>query len=176
MATELEDLKILQVVEEVVDNLWEEVSRWDEFSRSVIGMQMARSADSIGANIAEAYGRFHYGEKIQFMYYARGSLFETKYWINRSAARKLLTEQQSRNYARQLSEIARQLNKFVKSLKQQKLNTHILRESPIDYHIADETVLFTLTDFEWLANFTRGSESPTTSLQSPASTKESTHD
>lgn len=39
--------------------------------------QIKRSSRSVGNNIAEGYGRFHYQENIQFCRIARGSLFET---------------------------------------------------------------------------------------------------
>ncbi len=82
MALKFEELRVLQAAEAVADGIWRQVVRWGSFARDTVGKQMARAGDSIGANIAEAYGRFHYGEKLQFLYYARGSLFETKYWLN----------------------------------------------------------------------------------------------
>lgn len=39
--------------------------------------QIKRSSRSVGANISEGYGRFHFQENIQFCRIARGSLFET---------------------------------------------------------------------------------------------------
>lgn len=39
--------------------------------------QVKRSSRSVGNNIAEGYGRFHFQENIQFCRIARGSLFET---------------------------------------------------------------------------------------------------
>ena len=66
MATELEDLRILKTVEEVADAVWKQVITWDEFAKDVVGKQLAEAIDSIGANIAESYGRFNYGEKITF--------------------------------------------------------------------------------------------------------------
>jgi four helix bundle protein len=39
--------------------------------------QIKSSSRSVGNNIAEGYGRFHYKENIQFCRVARGSLFET---------------------------------------------------------------------------------------------------
>jgi four helix bundle protein len=68
MALKFEELKILQTSEKIADGIWKEIHQWEPFVRDVVGKQLARSADSIGANIAEAYGRFHYGEKIQFLY------------------------------------------------------------------------------------------------------------
>src|SRR5689334_140344 len=39
--------------------------------------QVRRSSKSIGANIAEGYGRYYYGDNVRFCYNARGSLDET---------------------------------------------------------------------------------------------------
>ena len=39
--------------------------------------QLRRAVLSTLANIAEGYGRYHYLEKLQFFYYARGSLCES---------------------------------------------------------------------------------------------------
>ena len=83
MATELEDLRILKTAEDIADAVWKRVVVWDEFAKDVVGKQLARAIDSIGANIAESYGRFNYGEKLQFLYYSRGSLFDS--WLDNSA-------------------------------------------------------------------------------------------
>jgi len=40
--------------------------------------QLRRSAVSIPANIAEAFGRYHYRDKLTFYYNSRGSACETK--------------------------------------------------------------------------------------------------
>ncbi len=40
--------------------------------------QLRRSASSVGANIAEGFGRFHFKDKIRFFYQARGSNTESQ--------------------------------------------------------------------------------------------------
>jgi four helix bundle protein len=74
MALKFEELEILRNAETIADAIWRDVVLWEPFALEVVGGQMARAADSIGANISEAFVRFHYGEKLQFLYYARGSL------------------------------------------------------------------------------------------------------
>ncbi len=123
MATSMEELRVLQLAERVADSLWKEVIGWNAFAREVVGGQMARAADSVGANIAESFGRFNFGEKIQFLYYSRGSLFETKYWLNRSAQRELLSRESAQMYSDQLTDVAKQINIFAKSYKTQKNTT-----------------------------------------------------
>jgi four helix bundle protein len=120
MALQFDDLRVLKAAEELADDIWQLVIGWDSFAKDVVGKQLARAADSIGANIAEAFGRYHYGEKLQFLYYARGSLFETKYWINRGVRRRLLDSQREEQFASSLNNLGRQLNQFAQMIRQQR--------------------------------------------------------
>ena len=61
MSATFENLRILQVAETLADAIWKHVAEWDEFARDVVGKQLARAADSVGANIAESFGRFNFG-------------------------------------------------------------------------------------------------------------------
>jgi four helix bundle protein len=132
-----EDLRILKLSEEIADSIWKVVVQWDEFAKDVVGKQMTRSADSMGANIAESFGRFNFGEKLQFLYYSRGSIFETKYWLNRTRVRGLMETKRVQAYVNQLTDLARQLNTFAGSLKtvraEQKLKASSVREEQAGY-------------------------------------------
>ena len=147
----------MQLAEAIADDVWHEVMAWDAFPREVLGGQMIRATDSIGANIAEAFGRYHYGEKLQFLYYARGSLYEAKYWLNRTMDRSLLSEDKAHEFSTSLSEIARQLNAFSRTIRQNrsKNTSSALRESPPTYKTAlmssDFPDFFDEKDFTWLA-------------------------
>ncbi|HMR99619.1 MAG TPA: four helix bundle protein [Anaerolineales bacterium] len=155
----MEDVRVLKSVEQVADAIYKVASRWDEFAKDVVGKQISRAADSIGANIAESFGRYHFGEKIQFLYYARGSLFETKYWLNRSSARELMSVVDAKDYAAKLTDIARQLNLYISSFKNQRSGeisvAKTLKENPVDYLVTRlpdnfPESLFDETDFAWL--------------------------
>lgn len=154
MATALEDLRILQDIEEVADSVWHVVATWDNFARETIGKQLVRSVNSIGANVAESYGRFHFGEKLQFLYYGQGRLFESKYWLNRNYARHLINEDQIKPYAHNLNTIGRQLNNFAKSLKKQRTtNNYKIKERESTYDVkTSHTELFTENELDWLAS------------------------
>jgi four helix bundle protein len=132
-----EDLRVLKSAEEIADAVWKIVVQWDEFAKDVVGKQMARSADSVGANIAESYGRFNFGEKLQFLYYSRGSIFETKYWLNRTRTRGLMSSEDVQEYVNRLTEIARQLNTFASGLKtvraEQKHKASAVRDEQAEY-------------------------------------------
>lgn len=169
MATELEDLRVLRLTEELTDLIWREVWTWNEFARDTVGKQIARAADSIGANIAEAYGRFHFGEKINLLYYARGSLFETKYWLNRCKTRNLISDDKAADWTTRLGECARQINAFANNLKSQRRNKSekTMRESSSAYgaenNLPNEIV--TADEYDWLVSLNPDLEPPF-SLQS----------
>ena len=40
-------------------------------------------------NIAEGHGRYHFNDRLDYCYYAKGFLEETKSWISKAIRRKL---------------------------------------------------------------------------------------
>jgi four helix bundle protein len=143
MAVGLEDLQVLKAAETIADSIWKQVAQWDDFAKDVVGKQIIRSADSIGANIAESFGRYNFGEKLQFLYYSRGSLFETKYWLNRTQTRGLMDAKKVQEYVDGLTALARQLNTFASGLKSIRAETKKLavRESAPEYVTANSDEL-----------------------------------
>lgn len=116
----LDEIEIYAIAEAMADKWWEIVSRWKPFAQDTVGKQLIRAVDSIGANIAESYGRYHYGEKINLLYYSRGSLYEAKFFAQRALERKLVTESEFVEMTDQLQSLAPKLNAFIKSKKTQK--------------------------------------------------------
>lgn len=94
---------------------WIIYERMDWQLKKIIGDQFIRSMDSVGANIAEGYGRFHYLDKIKFYYNARGSLFEVKHWLFLLKERQKITKEEFNDLLENLEILHRQLNKFIKS-------------------------------------------------------------
>ena len=82
--------------------------------KDTIGKQMVRSADSISANIAEGYGRYHYKENRNFCYLSRGSIIETKGWLKKSKSRELLSESEFIILFETLQTIHIKLNAYLK--------------------------------------------------------------
>jgi len=134
-----EDLQVLKAAEIIADSIWKKVVEWDHFAKDVLGKQITRSVDSIGANIAESVGRYNFGEKLQFLYYSRGSLFETKFWLNRIKERGLMSLSEIQEYVDGLTALARQLNAFACGLKAVHTETKktSVRESVPEYVTAN---------------------------------------
>jgi four helix bundle protein len=118
----LEEIEVYKLAEEIADKWWEIVSKWSPFAKGTLGKQLIRAVDSIGANIAESYGRYHYGEKINLLHYSRGSLYESKFFTRRARKRKLITDAEFNEMLKDLQTIAPKLNADIKSKKDQEKN------------------------------------------------------
>lgn len=115
-----EDLDVYRLAEDLADRLWDIVSTWQEFARHSLGYQLVQSADSIGANIAEGFGRFHYRENKQFTRISRGSLYETRHWLRRAYKRKQLNDVETNELKELLEELAPRLNAYISSIGENK--------------------------------------------------------
>ena len=116
MRTNFENLRVYKLSEEIADTIWDIALEWDNFARNIVGAQVVRSADSIGANIAEGVGRGTYADNKRFVRTARGSLNETKHWLRRAYRRKLLSEQTIQKLKPLLDELSPKLNNYLKSI------------------------------------------------------------
>src|SRR3989338_6261560 len=79
--------------------------------------QLSRAALSIPLNIAEGNGRWHKGEKRQFFWIARGSVFECVPIMQVLHRKNLINEQQYAGYYEHLDIIAKMLTNLVKSVE-----------------------------------------------------------
>jgi len=120
MALELEDLEVYKEANKIADEIWNIVLAWDYFQKDTIGKQIVKSSDSISANISEGYGRYFHKENLQFCYYSRGSLFETKTWLLKSFNRKIISEEKYQDLKGQLITLQKKLNGYIKFLRNNK--------------------------------------------------------
>ncbi|NHA05229.1 four helix bundle protein [Mucilaginibacter sp. HC2] len=110
----LDDLEVYQLAETFSNEIWLLVSEWNYFAKETVGKQIVRSADSIGANIDEGYGRYHYKENRDFCYFSRGSILATKGWLIKSRDRDLIPEEQFQALMQKLQTIHLKLNAYLK--------------------------------------------------------------
>jgi four helix bundle protein len=114
--TNFEKLRVYKLAEELADEIWRIVLHWEEFPRNTVGRQIVRSADSIGANIAEGTGRYNFKDNQRFVKTARGSLNETQHFLRRAFQRKLLTAANIKKLKPLVDNLAPQLNAYLKSI------------------------------------------------------------
>jgi len=96
------------------NHVWDIVVEWSYLAQKTIGIQIIRAVDSISANIAEGFGRYHKKDKIKFYYYARASTVETFDWLEKSFKRKLITQNQYLYLKEELDKLPKSINGLVK--------------------------------------------------------------
>ncbi len=120
----LEDLRVYQEATAIGDEVWAEVEKWQYFQKDVVGKQLADAADSISANIAESYGRTGTKDVVNYLIYARGSMYETKDRLQKAIRRKLIPPQRGETTLKRLEALAPALNAYITAKR------HSLRQRP----------------------------------------------
>ena len=106
--------------------------------------QIRRSSKSIGANIAEGYGRHYYMDNVRFCYNARGSLDETVNHLRVSHDLQYCPDDLFRDLIAQGAEVRKLLNGFIAWLKTQKTGEKepganlYVREVQVEYEARNE--------------------------------------
>ncbi|MCA9386989.1 four helix bundle protein [Candidatus Dojkabacteria bacterium] len=118
------ELEVYTIAEELSDAGWKIYENLPKVQQYHIGNQVLRSLDSIGANIAEGFGRFHYLDSLRFYYNARGSLWESKFWLTTLQKRNLITNDLYKKVANDLEIEGIKLNNFINSIKRNSKNNN----------------------------------------------------
>ncbi len=112
----INDLEIYREAIDLGEEIWSLIIRWESFAKNTLGNQLVRSADSISANIAEGYGRYHFKENQKFCYYSRGSLEETQGHIEKAVRRDLITKEKGKELYTRLETLKKRLSKYISSI------------------------------------------------------------
>jgi len=104
---------------ECSQKIWDLVTGWPIFVKDTIGKQLVRSSDSVSANLREGQGRYSFKDRNLFNIYARGSLFETQCWIQKSLDRKMITREEYEALTKTFSVLHLEINKMIKNTRDQ---------------------------------------------------------
>lgn len=113
---DIDDLRVYQLAMQLAEKVWENVMKWDSFAKYSIGKQYTEAADSIGSNISEGFGRFHFKDSKNFLYYSRGSLYETRTWTIKSHNRNLITEDEYKELLADIHDLSIKLNNYINTI------------------------------------------------------------
>jgi len=112
----LEKLGVYRLARQLSKIAWQIYDKLDWRIQKIMGEQFVQSTDSVGANIAEGYGRFHYLDKVKFYYNARGSLLESRHWFDLLGEREFLKEKQETDYLECYRQLRPGLNALINSV------------------------------------------------------------
>jgi len=110
----LETLNVYKLACELSVLAWDIYKDLDLDQKIILGQQFVKSVDSIGANIAEGYGRYHYLDKVRFYYNARASLFEVIHWLNLLVQRELISQDTYNHLLDKIKDLRIKLNGWIK--------------------------------------------------------------
>jgi len=116
---QLDELRVYILSMEMGEKVWSLVAGWNYFAKDTIGKQLVRAVDSVAANLSEGFGRYHYKEAINFGYYSRGSLYETKTWLTKAHNRSLITDELFNQFMKEVDDIGVKLNNYIRSIGKQ---------------------------------------------------------
>jgi len=118
----LEELEIYQIALELSNLAWDIYNGLPREHRFTQGSQFLEASDSIGANIAEGSGRYHYRDALKFYYNSRGSLLELKHWIRLLTIRRL-SDPEKLKMIKELAEKEHlKINSFINSFRSRNLS------------------------------------------------------
>ena len=81
MRGDFRDLDVYKLATDLAYGARISVDHWPRIDRRTLGAQFVRGADSIGANIAEAMGRYTRPDQAHFLRIAHGSAYELQHWL-----------------------------------------------------------------------------------------------
>lgn len=114
---ELGDLEVYKMAREISKDAWRVYKRMSVMDKKTMGDQFIRAVDSVGANIAEGFGRFHYLDRNKFNYNARGSLSEAAHWLDILKDRGIMDGKICGDLDRKMKNLSVKLNNFISSTK-----------------------------------------------------------
>jgi len=119
----LRDLEVYQLARELSKIGWKIYNSLDWQTKKTMGDQFIEATDSVGANIAEGYGRFHYLDKIKFFYNSRASLSECNdHWLELLNERNKANSEKYKEFKVIAERLSLKLNNFITSTYKSKNN------------------------------------------------------
>ncbi len=113
---ELENLEVYIISRKLSSIAWKIYETLDWHKKKIMGDQFVESTDSVGTNIAEGYGRYHFLDKIKFYYNSRGSFLECrKHWLSLLQERKCTNDNLINEFEIESKYFLLKLNNFISS-------------------------------------------------------------
>jgi len=112
----LDDLEVYGLARKLSSLAWVIYDKLGWQDKKIMGDQFIQSIDSVGANIAEGYRRYHYLDQIKFYYTARASLSEAcGHWLELLHERKKISENCFVEIKRITEQLSIKLTNFINS-------------------------------------------------------------
>jgi len=132
--TSFEDLKVWKSARELQRKVSILAKTFPKVEQFELTDQMIRSSRSVGRNIAEGYGRYHFQENIQFCRQSRGSLTELLNDFITAFDEGYINNEQLDMYREEITNCHKLLNGYIGYLQRAKEDSKT-KEEHINYEI-----------------------------------------
>ncbi len=109
------DLKVWQDAHKATLEIYRQTETFPKSEQFGIIDQLRRAVSSIGANIAEGFGRYHFKDKIRFYQQARGSAVETQNHLMLAKDLGYLKQDEYSKIILVIEEVLKELNGLIHS-------------------------------------------------------------
>lgn len=111
------ELKVWEKAHELVLKIYQAIAKFPDSEKYALSDQLKRAVYSVPANIVEGHSRKSSKEFKQFLYQARGSLEELRYFLLLSRDLNYLTQETYNELEEESLVVSKMLNKFISSVK-----------------------------------------------------------
>jgi len=111
-----QDLEVYQLSIELAKSIYSVIADFPKSEKFALTDQLIRAVNSIGANIAEGFGRYHTKDFVRFLYNSRGSLAETHHHLIMAKELKYLRDKEFVNLEKEIKTLSVKLNNLITSL------------------------------------------------------------
>lgn len=116
MIKDFNDLEVWQVAKLLVITVYGRTQRFPRQELFSLTDQLKRAANSVCANIAEGFSRYHRKDKIRFYYNARGSVSEAKSHVFIAKELNYLSSEAADDIIHKYDSVNKMLNGLINSL------------------------------------------------------------
>lgn len=114
---EFRDLGVYQLSVQLAKEVYRTVEKLPNKENYVIKDQLLRAVNSVGANIAEGFGRYSGKEFVKFLYIARGSLMEVLHFLNVSLELNYITDKEFESFDKKIRNLGVKINNLITAIK-----------------------------------------------------------
>jgi len=118
MIRDFTDLEIYTLALDLAALIYKLTNKFPDKEKFGITNQLRRASSSVGANIAEGFGRYHRKDFTKFLYNARGSLNETKHFLLLSKELKYIKNPELSKFDYNIKNLGIKINNLIKSINQ----------------------------------------------------------
>jgi four helix bundle protein len=111
------DLEVYQLSGELTVIIYKLTAKFPKDELFGLTSQIRRAVCSIGANIAEGFGRFHYKDRLNFLFTARGSLFEVKHFLLLSISLGFVKKEDLKTTFELIDTLSVKMNNYIKATR-----------------------------------------------------------